>query len=370
MILRALPLCLLATTHAIAQSTTSGPYDSESFEGHRYALGTLPGIGFADGQDGWMLFDDLALLPNLAAATVQTATVRSGLQAIRFDAASMTPGCFGELRRNALFNLTTGVIECEMDFLIASSSLPSQGWEFYTQPMPIPATCQLRWSIAANGRFDYWTTPQHQIVHTGFFFAKDVWHHARTVVDTANNRTEVHIDGTLVAVGVPIATMFLAPAHGFTQINVLGAGNDAFYLDDFRVRERTAPHGLSASLPRLPVDQQSATTFTLAGGSALANRGYLLAASISGTTPGLPLGPVTLPLNLDGFTGLVLANLGSPMVQGFLGTLNGDGNAFATFDTLIPVPAGLLGLPVDFAWLTLGPTDAVSEPCRLRVTAN
>jgi hypothetical protein len=156
--------------------------------------------------------------------------------------------------------------------------------------------------------------------------------------------------------------------HGFTQINVLGAGDDSFYLDDFRVRERTAPQGLSASLPRLPIGRRSVTTFTIAGGAALANRPYLLAASISGTSPGTPIGALVLPLNVDGFTSVVLASTGTAALPGFLGALNGDGNAFAELDTQIAVPAGLLGLAIDFAWLTLAPVDAVSEPCRALVT--
>jgi hypothetical protein len=355
---------------ASAQSTTNGPYDSGSFEAHRYTLGTLPGLGFASGQDGWMLFDSLALQPNLAAATVQTAVVRSGQQAVKFDAAGLTPGCFGELRRNAMFNLTTGVIECEFEFLIASSSQPSTAWEFYTQPFPHPQSCQLRWSIAANGRIDYWTTPQHQVVQTNHFVSKDQWHHARTVVDIFGNRTEVHVDGVLVAVGVPIAVSFAAPAHGFSQWNAIGAGNDALHLDDVRIRERTAPHGLTVGLPRLPVNVRSVTPFALAGGPSLANRGYGVLASISGTSPGTPIGSVTLPLNVDGFTGLIAANFLTPALPGFLGVLNGDGNAFASFDTTIPVPAGLLGLAIDFAWLTTAPFDAASEPCRVQVTVN
>ena len=33
------------------------------------------------------------------------------------------------------------------------------------------------------------------------------------------------------------------PMHGFTQIDCVNAGNDAMYVDNFRVRERLAPHG-------------------------------------------------------------------------------------------------------------------------------
>lgn len=363
-------LPLLAASLAIAQSTTTGPYDSESFEGHRYNPGALAGTTFGNGQDGWMLFDSLAYPPNLGAATVQTGIVRTGLQAIRFDAAALTPGCFGELRRNAMFALTTGVIECEFDFLLTSSGTASQGWEFYTQPYPNPQSAQLRWSIAANGRVDFLSTPNRVVVTTNHFVTRDVWHHARTVVDIFGNRTEIHLDDVLVGVGTPIGVFYNAPDHGFSQIDVLGAGSDALYFDNFRVRERVAAHGLTVDQPRLPIGRRSVVAFALAGGSSLANRAYLVAGSLSGTTPGLPLGLVTLPLNFDGFTGLIVANAGGPSLPGFVGTTSAAGDAFAGFDTGIAVPAGLLGLTLDFAWLTLGPADAVSEPCRLHVTAN
>ena len=149
-----------------AQSTAVGAYDSASFESPRYQLGTLPGLGFADGQDGWMLFDSLALQPNLAAATVQANVVRSGQRAVRFDAAQLTPHCFGELRRNAMFALTTGVIEIELDFLITSSSTPTDAWEFYTQPAPNPQSAQMRWWIDHTGRVEFLSTPARTLVST------------------------------------------------------------------------------------------------------------------------------------------------------------------------------------------------------------
>ena len=353
-----------------SQSSAVGPYDAESFEAHRYTTGALAGTSYSNGQDGWILFDSLTYPPNLGAATVQTATVRSGLQAVKFDAAALTPGCFGELRRNAMFSLTMGVIECEFDFLLTSSSSPSQAWEFYTQPYPNPQSAQLRWSIAANGRVDFVTTPNRVTVQTTHFVTRDVWHHARTVVDISGNRTEIHIDDVMVGVGTPIGVFYQAPDHGFSQIDVIGAGNDACCFDNFRVRERIAPHGLTVGLSRLPINRQSVVDFSLAGGPALGNLGYLLAGSLSGTTPGLSLGNVVLPLNLDAVTGMLLAGIGSPALPGFLGVLSADGDAFAALDTTVVVPAALLGLTLDFAWLTTAQPYRVSESCRVRVTAN
>ncbi len=358
---------LLSLTFAVAQSSVAGPYTSDSFEAPRYALGTLPGVSYMDGQDGWLLLDSFTYPPALAAATVQGNVVRTGQRAVRWNAAQMTPGCYGELRRNAMFSLTTGVLEFEMDFLITSSSSPSQFWEFYTQPTPNPQSCQMRWFIGADGHVEFFTSPARQLVVTNYIVSKDVWHHARTVVDIFGNHTEIHIDGDLVGTGTPIGVYANLPDHGFVQIAVDGAGNDAFYFDQFTVRERLAPHGLSVDLTRLPINTRSLMTFHLAGGSTLAGRDHLLLASISGTSPGVPLQGVTLPLAFDGFTGLILDSLAGPALTNFLGTLNAAGDATASFDTMIPVPAGLLGLELHFAWLTLSPMDHVSEAVKVRV---
>lgn len=366
MILRTHSLGLVLAAAAAAQSNYAGPYHSESFEAHRYTVGPLAGVTYWTGQDGWMLFDNVLPNPNLAAATVQTAVVRSGHQAVKWDAALMGQGCFGELRRNAMFNLTTGVIECEMDFLLQSSTTPSAWWEFYTQPFPNNASCQMRWFIGADGHVEYFSTPSHNLIVTSFLVTRDVWHHARTVVDIFGNTTEIHIDGVLVGIGQPIGVNFNAPAHGFTQINVDGAGNDAIYLDNFIMRERVAPHGLTVDLPRLPINVRSVIDFRLAGGVLLANRPYALLGSISGTTPGTPIGTTVVPLVVDGFTGSILSSFAT--LPGFLSAFNGSGNATAQFDTQIPVPPFLLGLALDFAYLTVDTFDAASEPVHVQVT--
>jgi hypothetical protein len=253
-----------------------------------------------------------------------------------------------------------------MDFLITSSSNPSDWWEFYTQPVPHPASCQMRWFIGADGHVEYFSTPSHNLIVTSFVVTKDVWHHARTVVDIFGDTTEIHIDGQLVGTGQPIGVLVNLPAHGFTQVNVDGAGNDAFYLDDFTMRERVAPHGLSVDLPRLPINVRSVMSFHLAGGPQLANRPYALLGSISGTTPGTPIGTTVLPLVIDGFTGSILSSFAT--LPGFLGTFNASGASTAQFDTQIPVPPFLLGLDLHFAYLTVDTFDAASEPVRVHVT--
>ncbi|MCB9876552.1 MAG: hypothetical protein H6835_03030 [Planctomycetes bacterium] len=351
--LRAAALASFVLALPVAAQSSPG-----SFEAPRYHTGPLAGNSLSSGQDGWILLES-NYPANLAAVPVQTAVVRSGAQAVRFDASQFVPGDFVELRRNDLFAVT-GVLEIEFDFLATSSPNPSE-WEVYSQPYPIPASCYLRWWIADDGRIEFLDTPSRVLVQSNTWVTRDVWHHTRSVVDFAANETRIYLDGVLVATGTPIATMFLGADHGFTEINAYDAGDDQLYVDNFTVRDRTAANGLTLDLAGLPIDQRSVVTLQLAGADALANRPYALLASLSGTSPGTSIGAVTLPLNWDGFTSVVLETYGSGALPGFFGTLSADATATATFDTNIPVPPALLGLHVDFAWLTVAPFDAVSE---------
>lgn len=360
-----LSVLLLLPFGAVSAQSQNGPFSAGSFEAPRYVPGALPGISMTSGQDGWMLFDSVQGIPNLAAAQIQSTVVRSGEQAVRWDASQMAPGATGELRRNALFNLSTGVIEVEFDFYLTSSSQPSTAWGFYTQPAPHPWSSQLLWDIQSDGEVHFMSTSNRVWSPTGYFVTRDTWHHTRTVVDIIGDATALYIDGQLVATGQPTATLTNLPAHGFTQLTLHGAGDDSLFFDNFTVRERTAPNSLSVDLEELRINRRETLTLRLYGEGA--GDAYALLGSISGTTPGIPLGGVTLPLNSDWFLGALAGGLGTAALPGFLGTLSADGTANASFDTQVPVPAVLLGQTVNFAWFTYYPTVAASEPAAVRI---
>jgi hypothetical protein len=74
-----------------------------------------------------------------------------------------------------------------------------------------------------------------------------------------------------------------------------------------------------------------------------------------------------MPLNWDQFTNLMLAALGSPAFQNFLGALDGSGRAQATFDTQGTVDPLLIGQTLSFAYLLSYPPawDFTSNPVHL-----
>jgi hypothetical protein len=101
------------------------------------------------------------------------------------------------------------------------------------------------------------------------------------------------------------------------------------------------PLTLRANGHRVSLAAGGSVTFTLAAGSAFAGRLYLLIGSLSGISPGINLGPITLPLNFDGYFLATLNNPNAFPLTNSAGTLNGSGGAVASF----ALPAGFGAVP-------------------------
>jgi hypothetical protein len=104
-------------------------------------------------------------------------------------------------------------------------------------------------------------------------------------------------------------------------------------------------------------------------GSARANEAYILAGTVSGTSPGFALGGFTVPLNIDDYFNFVIFNPNTfPMVNN-VGTLDSDGRAvvFAT----VPALPFLSGITFHHAFVSVGSGSVVtlaSEPAQLILT--
>lgn len=99
-----------------------------------------------------------------------------------------------------------------------------------------------------------------------------------------------------------------------------------------------------------------------------AGAGYALAASISGTSPGVPLPDGrTIPLLADVVTGLALQGGLAPILRNNIGILDATGHAIAEFDVR-SVPA-IAGTPVWFVAVTLSSAGirTISDPWLVRV---
>jgi len=97
--------------------------------------------------------------------------------------------------------------------------------------------------------------------------------------------------------------------------------------------------------------------FTITGGQSGAV--YLLLPSLSGVQPGVDIGQIHLPLNIDMVTLALL-----PFLPGLIGGLNTQGKATPTVPFAGPLPAGLKGETLSFAVLLFsggGPSDASND---------
>jgi Tol biopolymer transport system component len=107
--------------------------------------------------------------------------------------------------------------------------------------------------------------------------------------------------------------------------------------------------------------------FLLDAGPSEANRPYALLGSVSGTGPGwqLPTG-VMLPLCRDAFTGMLASLYGTPLLPGFIGSLDGQGQAVARIRTG-PLSPAYVGLTLHFAYCLRNPPDRVSNPVPIEI---
>ena len=136
------------------------------------------------------------------------------------------------------------------------------------------------------------------------------------------------------------------------------------------LRLATAP--LAASQATLSMASGGRIEFVLDAGPARAHDGYWLLGSISGTTPGLQLGPnLVLPLRADAYTMFTAQQPNTAPLQGSLGSLDATGKAVARFQLPPNLPAGLLGLSIDhayFTWSTASSPTFVSPAVRFTLT--
>ncbi|RKY21176.1 MAG: hypothetical protein DRQ55_05215 [Planctomycetota bacterium] len=144
-----------------------------------------------------------------------------------------------------------------------------------------------------------------------------------------------------------------------------GAGSvSAISPQDFAIVGDQPPAALSATPLNIP-EAGGTVDLMLDAGSAFAGRSYVLLGTASGSAPGTPLpgGLVSLPLNFDWLTFLLIDNLNTPLFTHFSGVLDASGRASAQLN--LPPVAGAAGLSMHYAFLTRAPYDFVSNAVQL-----
>ena len=130
--------------------------------------------------------------------------------------------------------------------------------------------------------------------------------------------------------------------------------------------KRVEPYPLAVDGGTLSESAGGTVTFTLHN-PGHAGRDYLLLGTLSGTSPGVQLpGGNILPLNWDLLTTAILQNLGSPLLKGFLGTLDRDGGATAVLK--VRALPGHTGATMDFAFAQDGEVwDFISNTVSIEI---
>ena len=107
------------------------------------------------------------------------------------------------------------------------------------------------------------------------------------------------------------------------------------------------PASLTASRYRLPMSEGGTTFFYIDAGSQHAGKLYFLLSSSSGTWPGVTIGNVTIPINLDDFSLLPINP--NPFWTNGIGLLDAQGKATVTFELPAFAQVELIGIDLQFA---------------------
>lgn len=148
---------------------------------------------------------------------------------------------------------------------------------------------------------------------------------------------------------------------------VVDDGKGAVTLYPF-VRLTAAPKAwLSSPAASISSSLGDDVPLQLAGGPGLADRGYVVLVSLSGTQPPSQFGNVTIPLANDPFVGWSFAYCGSNVLVNTCGVLDAQGQAQAKVVLQPNDLAPVVGKTMTFAAVTLDPVDYASDPVQVAI---
>ena len=134
-------------------------------------------------------------------------------------------------------------------------------------------------------------------------------------------------------------------------------------LDAFGVQRINFFPELYANAYELSAATGSDIDFMLDAGAGFAGRNYLVLASLAGSTPGMDVNGVHVPLNWDWVADYIYNHLNLPVFQDFFSTLDGQGQASAALNlNAAPGLAPFVGQNLTFAFAVTGPVDFASNP--------
>ncbi len=118
---------------------------------------------------------------------------------------------------------------------------------------------------------------------------------------------------------------------------------------------------LEADVASISVGAGGAQQLTLDAGGTFAGDLYLVMGSLSGTSPGFPVGAHVLPLNPDPYFRFTLLHPNTPPLLSSFGLLDAGGRAAASFSLAAGSDPALVGLTLDHAYAVVDAAGLVVE---------
>ena len=163
--------------------------------------------------------------------------------------------------------------------------------------------------------------------------------------------------GSTLRVRVPVDLMIDVsdPASGVTgMINLVGT-----LVADHDLTN-TCSTSLFATRDPIQLSLGGTSDFYVDAGPSRAGHFYWLLASVTGTSPGIPVGGVVLPINFDPITNITIKQPGAFFFNKLRGFLDGSGQALAGFTLPVVNDPTLYGVEINFAYV-LGPVPGVVD---------
>jgi len=217
--------------------------------------------------------------------------------------------------------------------------------------------------------------PTNKLANQPFFdlraAAKKGWVHIAVVVDSTASLATYYVNGSPFSTQ-QLTTPSAAPTGtGNLLVGRHGSGSTSnFDLDDFRLTNRAAaPHEiqqwanakLQADVTQVSISGPGSQKLSLNAGIAQAARSYWIFGSVTGTWPGVTLGPVSIPLVPDLYTGITISLPNTPMLTRFRGIIGRDGKASAQFNVPAKTPAAAVGVTAWHAYTTFNSSGTVFD---------
>lgn len=161
--------------------------------------------------------------------------------------------------------------------------------------------------------------------------------------------------GTNVVVNVPLSGFNSFFALGI-QVMLCHGNNGSICSSPVTV---TVDPAFVASPPTISLAAGGTQTLSIAGSPLAAGFTYLIAGSLSGTSPGVSVFQFFVPLNPDDWFAFTVANPNTPPLSGFQGLLDAAGTGAATLTLPPGLPPALAGITVNHAVGLVSPAGVI-----------